>query len=133
MIGKVIHNALLQNTAVKSVVEDRIYPIIIPQDTDLLPAITYQITNLNVIKSKGTTTTLDGNVEINAYTKTYSEVQDLTLKIINALDRNITTNTIDEQTVLYLSYQSYSDGFEEDAQVYMVSLDFYVRKPYNNE
>jgi len=133
MIGKVVHNALLQSSEVEALIGSRVFPVIIPQNQDTLPVITYQISNLNVIKSKSTASTFDGDVELNLYAAEYSTIQDLTQKVINALDRSIATNTIDSQTVNYFSFNSYSDGFEEDREVYMASLNFYVRKPYDNE
>lgn len=133
MIGKVISTALKQSADVTALFGDRIYPIIIPQDTDTLPAITYQISNLNAVKSKSATVSLDGDVEITVYCSTYSQLQDAVVKIILALDRNIITKTVDTQTVSYFSYQSYSEGFEEDREVYTADLSFYVRKPNNNE
>lgn len=133
MIGKVISTALKQSVDVSALFGDRIYPVIIPQDTDTLPAITYQITNLNAVKSKSATVTLDGDIDITIYCKTYSELQDAVIKVILALDRNIITKTVDAQYISYFSYQSYNEGFEEDREVYTAELNFYVRKPYNNE
>jgi len=133
MIGKVIHNALIQDSDVSALVGARVYPIIIPEDVNNYPILTYQIQNLNSEITKGTSITLSGNVEITCYAEKYSEIQDLVQKVIKALDRNITTKTIDGQTVNSSTFENYSDGFEESKQLFEANLTFYMRKPYDNE
>lgn len=106
----------LSNTApVSLIVSSRIYPILLPENTQF-PCISYQIIFMERFNSMtghlGTTT---AQVQIDSWSKTATEARTLAKKVHNALNAfSGTINTL-EVSCLSLSEQ---DFFESDVEVY---------------
>jgi hypothetical protein len=119
-IGKVIYNILSGSTEISNLVDDKIYPIVIPENTSL-PTITYERRLL-------TETTKDNNFytvnfDINVYTDNYKDGIDIADKVDGVL--NSFTDEIDD----YFIQLIYNDGIDEmfNSGVYIQKLTYIIK------
>lgn len=134
MLGKVIHNMLSQSTAVANIVNSNIYPLIRPQSSSTTDAaIVYRAAGLYNAQTKGTSVTLTGEFETILFSATYDTLQQLTVAVMNTFDKPSNIPEIDNQTVSSTSFASYTEDYDEGAEVYTSTLTFNIRKPFNNE
>lgn len=112
MIQAQIYNAISQNSDVISIAGDRVYPIRLPQDA-LLPAVVYQISNINPVNSLGGDSGIEqAIIEVTAWAKDYLVAHELAYAARKALledsGLSIVTDGINDGEDL--STQSYSVG-----------------------
>jgi hypothetical protein len=126
MIGKVIYGRLSTDAAVTGICALRIYPDIAPQNV-AYPFIVYTITNSVPVDYKDSIANLDEyNVQVDVYTNNYDTTQTLANSVRNRLDRFAgTVSTVEVQTIKYMS--SDSQAYNEDLNVYWMSIDFMAR------
>ena len=126
MIGKLIYGRLSTSTNITAIVGTNIYPDITPQNVDY-PFVVYTITNsLPVDYKDGQSNLEEITLQIDVYTQSYDDTQDLANLIRNRLDRFTgTAEGIDVQTIKYMS--SDSQVFNAELSVYWMSIDFMAK------
>jgi hypothetical protein len=126
MIGKLIYNRLVTDSTIVALVGDKIYPDITPQDVQY-PFVVYTIINSLPVDFKDGQSNLEEiNVQLDVYTKSYDDTQDLANKIRNRLDRFAgTVEGVEVQTIKYMS--SDSQVYNADLNVYWMSVDFMAK------
>jgi hypothetical protein len=124
-IGDVIYSLLSNSTDVTDIVSTRIYPFLAIEDV-VSPYLVYTIENVDPTVSNCGASQLDKvtfNLEI--YTETLAELEDLGNKVRAALDRyKGTTETIDVQII---AYQNEDYGYADEDRVYLKIQSYLTR------
>ena len=126
MIGKVIYGRLTTDAAVTGICGLNIFPDIAPQNVQY-PFMVYTIINSLPVDFKDGQSNLEEiTLQIDVYTQSYDDTQDLANLIRNRLDRFTgTVEGIDVQTIKYMS--SDSQVFNAELSVYWMSIDFMAK------
>ena len=126
MIGKLIYSRLSTDGSITAYIGTKIYPDITPQNVQY-PFVVYTITNsLPVDYKDGQSNLEEITLQVDVYTQSYDDTQDLANLIRNRLDRFTgTTEGIDVQTIKYMS--SDSQVFNAELSVYWMSIDFMAK------
>lgn len=125
MIGKLIYNRLATEGNITAYIGTKIYPDITPQNVQY-PFVVYTITNsLPVDYKDGQSNLEEITLQIDVYTQSYDDTQDLANLIRNRLDRFVgTVEGVEVQTIKYVS--SDSQVFNAELSVYWMSIDFMI-------
>ena len=126
MIGKLIYSRLSTDGSITAYIGTKIYPDITPQNVQY-PFVVYTITNsLPVDYKDGQSNLEEITLQVDVYTQSYDDTQDLANLIRNRLDRFTgTVEGIDVQTIKYMS--SDSQVFNAELSVYWMSIDFMAK------
>ena len=126
MIGKLIYSRLSTDGSITAYVGTKIYPDITPQNVQY-PFVVYTIVNsLPVDYKDGQSNLEEITLQVDVYTQSYDDTQDLANLIRNRLDRFTgTVEGIDVQTIKYMS--SDSQVFNAELSVYWMSIDFMAK------
>ena len=126
MIGKLIYSRLSTDGSITAYVGTKIYPDITPQNVQY-PFVVYTIVNSLPVDFKDGQSNLEEiTLQIDVYTQSYDDTQDLANLIRNRLDRFTgTVEGIDVQTIKYMS--SDSQLFNAELSVYWMSIDFMAK------
>ena len=126
MIGKLIYSRLSTDGSITAYVGSKIYPDITPQNVQY-PFVVYTIVNSLPVDFKDGQSNLEEiTLQIDVYTQSYDDTQDLANLIRNRLDRFTgTVEGIDVQTIKYMS--SDSQVFNAELSVYWMSIDFMAK------
>lgn len=126
MIGKLIYSRLSTDGLIMDYVGTKIYPDITPQNVQY-PFVVYTIVNSLPVDFKDGQSNLEEiTLQIDVYTQSYDDTQDLANLIRNRLDRFTgTVEGIDVQTIKYMS--SDSQVFNAELSVYWMSIDFMAK------
>jgi hypothetical protein len=126
MIGKLIYSRLSTDGSIMDYVGTKIYPDITPQNVQY-PFVVYTIVNSLPVDFKDGQSNLEEiTLQIDVYTQSYDDTQDLANLIRNRLDRFTgTVEGIDVQTIKYMS--SDSQVFNAELSVYWMSIDFMAK------
>jgi hypothetical protein len=126
MIGKLIYSRLSTDGSITDYVGTKIYPDITPQNVQY-PFVVYTIVNSLPVDFKDGQSNLEEiTLQIDVYTQSYDDTQDLANLIRNRLDRFTgTAEGIDVQTIKYMS--SDSQVFNAELSVYWMSIDFMAK------
>jgi hypothetical protein len=126
MIGKLIYSRLSTDGSITDYVGTKIYPDITPQNVQY-PFVVYTIVNSLPVDFKDGQSNLEEiTLQIDVYTQSYDDTQDLANLIRNRLDRFTgTVEGIDVQTIKYMS--SDSQVFNAELSVYWMSIDFMAK------
>ena len=126
MIGKLIYSRLSTDGSITAYVGTKIYPDITPQNVQY-PFVVYTIVNSLPVDFKDGQSNLEEiTLQIDVYTQSYDDTQDLVNLIRNRLDRFTgTAEGIDVQTIKYMS--SDSQVFNAELSVYWMSIDFMAK------
>jgi hypothetical protein len=126
MIGKLIYSRLSTDGSITDYVGTKIYPDITPQNVQY-PFVVYTIVNSLPVDFKDGQSNLEEiTLQIDVYTQSYDDTQDLSNLIRNRLDRFTgTVEGIDVQTIKYMS--SDSQVFNAELSVYWMSIDFMAK------
>ena len=126
MIGKLIYSRLSTDGSITAYVGTKIYPDITPQNVQY-PFVVYTIVNSLPVDFKyGQSNLEEITLQIDVYTQSYDDTQDLANLIRNRLDRFTgTVEGIDVQTIKYMS--SDSQVFNAELSVYWMSIDFMAK------
>jgi hypothetical protein len=126
MIGKLIYSRLSTDGSITAYVGTKIYPDITPQNVQY-PFVVYTIVNSLPVDFKDGQSNLEEiTLQIDVYTQSYDDTQDLANLIRNRLDRFTgTVEGIDVQTIKYMS--SDSQVFNAELSVYWMSIDFMAK------
>lgn len=125
MIGKLIYGRLSTDGSITAYIGTKIYPDITPQNVQY-PFVVYTITNsLPVDYKDGQSNLEEITLQIDVYTQSYDDTQDLANLIRNRLDRFVgTVEGVEVQTIKYVS--SDSQVFNAELSVYWMSIDFMI-------
>jgi hypothetical protein len=126
MIGKLIYSRLSTDGSITDYVGTKIYPDITPQNVQY-PFVVYTIVNSLPVDFKDGQSNLEEiTLQIDVYTQSYDDTQDLANLIRNRLDRFTgIVEGIDVQTIKYMS--SDSQVFNAELSVYWMSIDFMAK------
>ena len=126
MIGKLIYSRLSTDGSITAYVGTKIYPDITPQNVQY-PFVVYTIVNSLPVDFKDGQSNLEEiTLQIDVYTQSYDDRQDLANLIRNRLDRFTgTAEGIDVQTIKYMS--SDSQVYNAELSVYWMSIDFMAK------
>ena len=126
MIGKLIYSRLSTDGSITAYVGTNIYPDITPQNVQY-PFVVYTIVNSLPVDFKDGQSNLEEiTLQIDVYTQSYDDTQDLANLIRNRLDRFTgIVEGIDVQTIKYMS--SDSQVFNAELSVYWMSIDFMAK------
>lgn len=126
MIGKLIYNRLSSDGSITAYVGTKIYPDITPQNVQY-PFVVYTIVNsLPVDYKDGQSNLEEITLQIDVYTQSYDDTQQLSNLIRNRLDRFVgTLENVEVQTIKYMS--SDSQVYNAELSVYWMSIDFMVK------
>ncbi len=125
MIGKLIYSRLSTDGSITAYIGTKIYPDITPQNVQY-PFVVYTITNsLPVDYKDGQSNLEEITLQIDVYTQSYDDTQNLANLIRNRLDRFTgTVEGVEVQTIKYVS--SDSQVFNAELSVYWMSIDFMI-------
>ena len=125
MIGKLIYSRLSTDGSITAYIGTKIYPDITPQNVQY-PFVVYTITNsLPVDYKDGQSNLEEITLQVDVYTQSYDDTQDLANLIRNRLDRFTgTVESVEVQTIKYVS--SDSQVFNAELSVYWMSIDFMI-------
>ena len=125
MIGKLIYSRLSTDGSITAYIGTKIYPDITPQNVQY-PFVVYTITNsLPVDYKDGQSNLEEITLQVDVYTQSYDDTQDLANLIRNRLDRFTgTLEGVEVQTIKYVS--SDSQVFNAELSVYWMSIDFMI-------
>ena len=126
MIGKLIYSRLSTDGSITAYVGTKIYPDITPQNVQY-PFVVYTIVNSLPVDFKDGQSNLEEiTLQIDVYTQSYDDTQELANLIRNRLDRFTgIVEGIDVQTIKYMS--SDSQVFNAELSVYWMSIDFMAK------
>ena len=125
MIGKLIYSRLSTDGSITAYIGTKIYPDITPQNVQY-PFVVYTITNsLPVDYKDGQSNLEEITLQVDVYTQSYDDTQDLANLIRNRLDRFTgTVEGVEVQTIKYVS--SDSQVYNAELSVYWMSIDFMI-------
>jgi hypothetical protein len=125
MIGKLIYNRLSTDGAILAYVGTKIYPDIVPQNVQY-PFVVYTIVNSLPVDFKDGQSNLEEiTLQIDVYTQSYDDTQDLSNLIRNRLDRFVgIVEDVEVQSIKYMS--ATSQVFNAELSVYWTSIDFRI-------
>lgn len=125
MIGKLIYNRLSTEGAILAYVGTKIYPDIVPQNVQY-PFVVYSIVNSLPVDFKDGQSNLEEiTLQIDVYTQSYDDTQDLSNLIRNRLDRFVgIVEDVEVQSIKYMS--ATSQVFNAELSVYWTSIDFRI-------
>lgn len=123
MIESGLHSLILADSRFTDLAGTRLYPTILPDDPQL-PAVTYQ----RITTRRGYTTT--GPVSLNrvrlqfdVWASAYSQTKQIQAALLAILeDRSLYAGAGIDSVQLDMA----TDGYEHDARIYRVSMDFIV-------
>ena len=126
MIGKLIYSRLSSDGSITAYVGTKIYPDITPQNVQY-PFVVYTIVNsLPVDYKDGQSNLEEITLQIDVYTQSYDDTQQLSNLIRNRLDRFVgTLENVEVQTIKYMS--SDSQVYNAELSVYWMSMDFMAK------
>ena len=126
MIGKLIYNRLTTDANITAYIGTKVYPDITPQDVQY-PFVVYTITNsLPVDYKDGQSNLEEINLQIDVYTQSYDDTQEISNLIRNRLDRFMgSAEGVEVQTIKYIS--SDSQVYNAELSVYWMSIDFMAK------
>jgi len=126
MIGKLIYSRLTTDANITAYIGTKVYPDITPQDVQY-PFVVYTITNsLPVDYKDGQSNLEEINLQIDVYTQSYDDTQEIANLIRNRLDRFVgSAEGVEVQTIKYIS--SDSQVYNAELSVYWMSIDFMAK------
>lgn len=126
MMIEALHSLLIGSSAIVSLVDSRIYPIVLPTD-GIFPAITYQrissIPTYSLSSNVGVTTS---RMEIDAWASTYQSAHALADAILSAID-NYSGTASDGTRIFGIQLDNSTDIAEERALLYRVRMEFLIQ------
>jgi len=120
-----LYSHLTTDSDVSALVGTRVYPLKLPQGYTL-PAISYQrVSGDRLATLSGPTGRANPRFQIDCWASTYSGVRDLASKVRQALDGH-KGGLGGEDDVGGISIEGDRDLFEENTEVFRVTMDFFI-------
>ena len=126
MIGKAIYDILSSDGTVSGYVATRIYPDTVPQNADF-PYIAYSVISTLPTNAKDGVSRMDlTGVQIDIYSRDYSDTQAIAVAARAALDRySGTNNTVIINSAVFANQSG--GAYEPEIGVYWISQDYNIR------
>lgn len=121
MIGKVITNILTNDSTITGYVGTKIYPILMEEDT-LLPAISYNVIELDSVYMKANWSHDVTHFEIRTYAKSYAECNSIATAVRNAFE--LKGGTYDTTIINAIYLEGYSEEYDLEGDSYNITLNF---------
>jgi hypothetical protein len=118
-----LHTIITTAPSFTALAGTRLYPVLLPEEPTL-PAATYQrISTTREYTTTGPVALNRVRIQLDCWADTYAQVKQLQAAILAILeDRSPYTSAgIDSITLI-----TATDGYEQDARIYRVSMDFYI-------
>ena len=124
MLGKAIFEHLSSKPAIKSLVQARIFPVLVPQNVQF-PCITYQLISDPRLQTLEGVSVPNPYVQIDCWAKTYNDAHALAAAVETALEcyRGLMGGLVQVHSCLL---RSKADIFEPEVNDFRVSLDFSI-------
>jgi len=124
-IGAVIYNLLYSNTDVRSIVDNKIFPMMSP-DGRALEYITYQI--ISDVRNKNKDRVISGEairIQIDCFAKTYARVVEIADAVSDAL--SYYTGTVNGIAIDIITFEDENDLSEIESKTYRKEQDYIIR------
>jgi hypothetical protein len=123
MIETAFHSLILADSRFTDLAGTRLYPTILPDDPQL-PAVTYQrITTVRTYSTTGPVSLNRVRLQFDIWASTYSQTKQLQAALLTILeDYSLYSDT----SIDSIRLDTVTDGYEHDARLYRVSMDFIV-------
>jgi len=119
-----VHTQLTGHAGLSALIAARLYPVKLPQDVSY-PACVYEIITRTEFPAMGSNADHSRKrITVTGYDNSYSGVKALETQIVAALDRY--TGTSDGTTIDGSYLENVSDLYEDEFQIYQVSIDFMI-------
>jgi hypothetical protein len=118
-IGKAIYTILAGNAEISAIVADKIYPLVIPEDT-LLPCICYE-RNSDVEYTRDGAGISSSSIDITVLSEKYDECIDITTAVFNAL--NMYSGTIEGHQIFNCRLSAVAETYAEDSYIQKLTFD----------
>lgn len=128
MIGKAIIEILSGYTGFTALVDTKIYPLVLPEDTDL-PAAVYAVESVSPLYSKTGWVQDDVVFRVVSYSKKYSEALDVADQARDALE--LTEGIYDSVDIQKIYMTGQDEFFQIDANVFIIRQTFNVFVNHN--
>lgn len=118
-----LHKIIIDAPSFGALAGTRLYPVLLPEDATL-PAATYQ--RISTTREYATTGPVALNrvrIQLDCWADTYAEVKQLQTAILAILEDRSTYASANIDSITLITA---TDGYEQDARLYRVSMDFYV-------
>ena len=126
----VIYN-LLKNDVDVSAITTKVFPGVVPLNISPNLAITYNVITTNPVQSNTIEINTDMvQMQVSVFATSYNDAQTLSDAVVNALNNQSGVFTIAGNDFKYKNIRltGRNDlGFDDDSQVYMVALDFFIQ------
>lgn len=124
-LDNAIYTLLYGDTTINGYVSNKIFPVRVKQDTTM-PCIVYMIISTNPEDTKDLTGDVDRvRVQITAIGLTYTQARQIITAVKAKLNRY--SGTVDNTKIDSMTYDGMNDMYDDDAELYMQSIDFIVR------
>lgn len=125
MIGDVIYTLLSNDSDVINLVGTNIYPSLAIEDISY-PYIVYDnIGNVPTDDKDGVSSLDTSTYDIEIYTKTLEELNDLSIKVRTVLDRY--TGTVNSKVIQSIKYNDENTGYDDNDRIYMKAQEYQIR------
>lgn len=123
MIETTLHRLILGDSRFTDLADTRLYPVLLPDDLQL-PAVTYQrITTTRSYTTTGPITLSRVRLQFDIWASTYARTKQLQAALLAILeDRSLYAAA----GIGSIQLDMATDGYEHDARLYRVSMDFIV-------
>jgi len=121
MIGKTITTILTGDSATTALVSNRIYPILMEEDTSL-PAIIYTVDSIESDYSKTEWANDFVSFQVKMFDKSYSGVNTLASAVRSALER--TAGTYSTTIIGQILLNGYTEEYDLSGDTYIITLNF---------
>ena len=126
----VIYN-LLKNDVDVAAITTKVFPGVVPLNISPNLAITYNVITTNPVQSQTIETNTDMvQMQVSVFATSYNDVQNLADVVVAAMNGKSGLFTIAGNDFKYKNIRltGRNDlGFDDDSQVYMVALDFFIQ------
>lgn len=118
-VEQVLRDALIDDANVNALIDNRIYPLVVPQDSQL-PAVAYQkISGVRQYVQDGVRKPEVSLIQLTCLAKTYNETKQVEEVIRNALDGKKINDLI-------VFVQNRRDDFTRDGEISVVRIDLRI-------
>lgn len=119
MLGDLLYARLTADSAVSTLVDDRVYPLHLPQ-SPTLPALTYQV--ISRVPTEANTEIFEVRIQFDCWSSNYDQAQTLAVAIKRSL-RFYRQADNDDNMILSIYDANQSDGYEDEQEIWRVIVD----------
>lgn len=124
MVGKAITDILTSYTGLTSLVENRIYPLVMAVETGL-PAVVYGVDSISPIYTKTGWVQDEDQFRVTSYARDYGEAINVAYQVREALE--LTSGIYSDVDIQHIYMTGQDEFYQLDADVFIVRINFTVR------